>query len=60
VYWQTNFISIDVRDAEGRLRAGKFTFVSPGAIEFSDRQTGFQRGLSVRDPDGHAIKILQE
>src|SRR5439155_641777 len=28
--WQTNFVSTHVRDAEGRLRGGKFAFISPG------------------------------
>ena len=58
--WQTNFISTDVRDAEGRLRAGKFGFISPGAVDLSDVQTGFQTGLFVRDPDGHASLVLQK
>src|SRR5213596_3466715 len=58
--WQTNFISTDVRDAEGRLRAGKFAFISPGAVDLSDVQTGFHTGLSVRDPDGHASRVLQK
>ena len=58
--WQTNFIATDVRDAEGRLRAGKFAFVSPGIVDLSDVQTGFHTGLSVRDPDGHASRVLQK
>ncbi len=58
--WQTNFIATDVRDAEGRLRAGKFAFVSPGIVDLSDGQAGFHRGLSVRDPDGHASRVLQK
>jgi len=57
--WQTNFITTDVRDAEGRLRAGKFAFISPGAVDLSDGLVGFRRGLSVRDPDGHAVRVLQ-
>ena len=58
--WQTNFISTDVRDTEGRLRAGKFAFISPGAVDFSDGETGFKRGVSVRDPDGHVSRVLQK
>ena len=58
--WQTNFIATDVRDAEGRLRAGKFAFVSPDAVDVSDGQAGFKRGLSVRDPDGHVARVLQK
>ncbi len=58
--WQTNFISTDAGYAEGRLRAGKFAFVSPGSVEFGEPQAGFHRGMTVRDPDGHAIKVLQK
>jgi hypothetical protein len=58
-HWQTNFISTDVRDAEGRLRAGKSAFISPGAVDVSGGQAGFRRGLTVRDPDGHASRVLQ-
>ena len=58
--WQTHFISTNVRDVEGRLRAGKFGFISPGTVDLSDVQAGFQAGLSVRDPDGHASMVLQK
>jgi catechol 2,3-dioxygenase-like lactoylglutathione lyase family enzyme len=57
--WQTNFISADVHDAEGRLRAGKFAFISPAALDVPGSQLGFRKGLAVRDPDGHAIRLMQ-
>ena len=59
-HWQTNFITGDVHDAEGRLRTGKFAFISPGAVDLTDRRAGFSSGLSVRDPDGHASRLLQK
>jgi catechol 2,3-dioxygenase-like lactoylglutathione lyase family enzyme len=55
--WQTNLLSTDVRDVEGRLRAGKFAFISPGSVTVLDGLAGFREGLSVRDPDGHALRI---
>ncbi len=58
--WQTNFTSMHVRDAEGRLSAGKFAVISPGAVDVSDGQAGFQRALTVRDPDGHAIRVVEK
>jgi len=58
--WQTNFITTDVRDAEGRLRAGKASFISPGTVNIQDNQATFQFGLSVRDPDGHALRVVQK
>ena len=57
--WQTNFIATDVRDAEGRLRAGKYAFVSPGVVDLSDNKTGIRRGVSARDPDGHVSRLLE-
>jgi len=58
--WHTNFISTDIRGAEGRLRAGKFSFISPGVVSLSDRLAEFHQGLSVRDPDGHALRVVQK
>jgi catechol 2,3-dioxygenase-like lactoylglutathione lyase family enzyme len=58
--WQTNFITTNVRDGEGRLRAGKFGFISPGVVELVDEMTEFRMGLSVRDPDGHVSRLLQK
>jgi catechol 2,3-dioxygenase-like lactoylglutathione lyase family enzyme len=57
---QTNFIATDVRDAEGRLRAGKYAFVSPGVVDLSDGKMGIQRGVSARDPDGHVARLFQK
>jgi len=57
--WQTNFISADLGDAEGRLRAGKSAFISPGVVGLGDEPAGFHQGLSVRDPDGHALRVVQ-
>jgi catechol 2,3-dioxygenase-like lactoylglutathione lyase family enzyme len=58
--WQTNFVTANVRDAEGRLRSGKFGFISPGAVDVDGGQAGFHMGLSVRDPDGHISRLLQK
>jgi catechol 2,3-dioxygenase-like lactoylglutathione lyase family enzyme len=58
--WQTNFISYEVRGAEGRLRAGRFSFISPGIVGLADESAGLHQGLSVRDPDGHALRIVQK
>lgn len=58
--WHTNFTSISATAVESRLRSGKSAFISPGAVELRDALTGFHRGLTVRDPDGHALKIVQK
>jgi catechol 2,3-dioxygenase-like lactoylglutathione lyase family enzyme len=60
ISWQTNFITTSIRDAESRILTGKFHFISPGVVELADGQTGFQAGLSVRDPDGHVSRLFQK
>jgi len=32
---------------------------SSGIVTLSDTQLGFHRGILVRDPDGHILKIAQ-
>lgn len=59
IHWQTNFSTADALSSENRLRARKFAFISPGAVDLNDGRAGFKRGLSVRDPDGHAIRLLE-
>src|SRR5712664_4093602 len=41
------------------LRMAKTNFISDGLVSFSRPSLGFTRGFVVRDPDGHAISIVQ-
>ena len=40
--------------------AAHATLVSPGTVELSDNAQGFHAGLMTRDPDGHALLLLEE
>jgi len=60
IHWQTNFITTDVRGAETLLRAGRFVFVSPGVVNLKDAHLGFRWGLTVRDPDGHGLRVSEK
>jgi catechol 2,3-dioxygenase-like lactoylglutathione lyase family enzyme len=60
ISWQTNFTASSALNAEARLLADRAAFVSPGAVSLSGSQTGFTQGLTVRDPDGHILRILQK
>jgi hypothetical protein len=42
-----------------RMRAAKAALVSPGVVSIVDRQLGFRRGFMVRDPVGHAQRIVE-
>ena len=41
------------------LRAAAVPFVSSGLATFHDGKLGFTTGLVIRDPDGHALGIVQ-
>ena len=58
-HWQTRLTTCDGDAASRDLRAGKAAFVSPGVIAMPDRRLGFGKGVLVRDPDGHAVQVVQ-
>lgn len=60
MHWQTTLATTDIEAAAQRLRAGKFAFVSPGAITLRERKLGFTKGFLVRDPDGHTMQVIEK
>jgi len=58
-HWQTTLFVHDVNKVADRLRASDFKFVSPGVVTVSDARLGFDKGLLVRDPDGHVMTLVQ-
>ena len=59
-HWQTTLVVADATEAAGRLRAGKAGFVSPGVIALPDGALGFAKAVLVRDPDGHAVALVEK
>ena len=59
VHWQTRFLGISVDETAQTLRNSRSAFVSTGAVELPDRKAGFRKAVTVRDPDGHAIQIVE-
>jgi len=60
VVWQTRLTAHDADAALGRLRAGKFAFVSPGVVTLEDRSLGFTKGFLARDPDRHVMQLIEK
>jgi catechol 2,3-dioxygenase-like lactoylglutathione lyase family enzyme len=58
-HWQTRLVTLDAGSAARNLRGGKYAFVSPGVIRLNERTLGFQTGLMARDPDGHAMQVVE-
>ncbi len=57
-HWQT---TLEVRDLDAAARAtreGAGRWVSPGPVALEDAALGFERGMLVRDPDGHGLRLI--
>jgi len=59
IHWQTRFLGISADDAAQTLRNSRSPFISTGAVELPDGKAGFRKALVVRDPDGHAVQIVE-
>ena len=59
VHWHTTVLVPDAQAAAGVLRRGGFRLLSPGAVSLPDTTLGFERGVRVRDPDGHVIQLVE-
>jgi catechol 2,3-dioxygenase-like lactoylglutathione lyase family enzyme len=59
VHWHTTILVPDAQAAATVLRRGKFHLISPGAVSLPDTALGFERGVRVRDPDGHVIQLVE-
>jgi catechol 2,3-dioxygenase-like lactoylglutathione lyase family enzyme len=58
-HWQTRLVARDAERAAGSLRAGRAAFVSPRVVALPDALLGFRKGFLVRDPDGHAMQVIE-
>jgi len=54
VHWQTTVLAAG--DQDPRLPGA--TWVSPGVVRLPDDRLGFTSGSLLRDPDGHAVRLV--
>jgi catechol 2,3-dioxygenase-like lactoylglutathione lyase family enzyme len=59
VHWQTSVVVPDLAAATEAVRRGKFHLISAAPVELPDTSLGFSRGILVRDPDGHAVQLVE-
>jgi catechol 2,3-dioxygenase-like lactoylglutathione lyase family enzyme len=57
-HWETTVTSDNGPRAFEQLRAGRAFFVSPAVASLRD-DPRFHAAILVRDPDGHAVKVIQ-
>ena len=59
-HWQTKVVVASAEAGAAATRAGKFHWVSPGAVRPPDALLGFRSAITVRDPDGHAVQLIEK
>jgi catechol 2,3-dioxygenase-like lactoylglutathione lyase family enzyme len=59
LFWQTRLTTVNAEAATRHLFGAKAAFVSPGVVALPKGDLGFHEGLLVRDPDGHALQIVE-
>jgi len=57
-HWQTTMVSDAVDRITRLFRLRVFSFVSPTVVTVPTPKLGFDRGILVRDPDGHAVRLV--
>lgn len=57
-HWETTVAGLDANAAFTRLQQAHVLFVSPSVATFRD-DGRLTKGLLVRDPDGHAVKVIE-
>jgi catechol 2,3-dioxygenase-like lactoylglutathione lyase family enzyme len=58
-YWQTQLKTEEAADLSTAFVKNKSDFVSTGIVSLPKKELGYSQSLIVRDPDGHAIQIIQ-
>jgi catechol 2,3-dioxygenase-like lactoylglutathione lyase family enzyme len=59
LHWQTTLVTASPDGVASAMRRAGVPFVSPDIITLSNTPLGLARGFLVRDPDGHAMQLVQ-
>jgi catechol 2,3-dioxygenase-like lactoylglutathione lyase family enzyme len=62
-HWQTTLVTKDIQAAADRLRKAGAEFVTPDIVSIpqeTQAELGFKKALMIRDPNGHAIRLIEE
>ena len=58
-HWQTVLVSHDAEAMARAIRGSSCSAFSPGVVTLTDRTFGITKGLVIKDPDGHALAVVQ-
>lgn len=58
MHWHTGLAVGNLRAAAARLERRRASFLSPGVVELPDAALGASSSVTVRDPDGHVLRLI--
>jgi len=60
VHWHTTLVPTEPAATAAWLRQRHADFVSRGVVSLPDRVLGFETAFLARDPDGHALRVIEQ
>jgi len=58
-HWHMRAVVASAEGLLGRLAGSHLRLVSPGVIALPQAPLGFGKGILLRDPDGHAVQVVE-
>jgi len=59
IHWQTGLMTADISSAASHLRTARAPFISSAISDVQLPNPGHVKAVLVRDPDGHAMELIQ-
>lgn len=59
-HWQTKLIARDLKFAERGVINARYNLVSSGIVSLLEGEQEYKKSLIVRDPDGHAMQLIEK
>lgn len=60
LHWQTKLLTHNTDAIAKRVGSGEYQLLSPGVVAISGNHLGFRKAITVRDPDGHVMQIVEK
>jgi catechol 2,3-dioxygenase-like lactoylglutathione lyase family enzyme len=60
LHWQTKLVTHNTEAMTKRGGSGEYQLLSPGAVTISSKHLGFRKAITIRDPDGHVMQIIEK
>ncbi len=60
IHWHTKVAVRSAEEAAVAARRGRYAWISTGAVTLPAKDLGFGKAVHVRDPDGHAVLLIEK